>query len=562
MTSTKQVLLSTAAATIVVAAGGNISAQAADQMVRKAPPIQFVKVCDMYGNGFFVIPGTTLCLQIRGQVQLDNAYQPTSDALSMTQSKSGVAGQNIMLGGQQDHWGYEVTSKTRFDMRTETSMGTMRAYAELKLQLDAGAFQGPFLSNGGEIGAGNKSELYRAYLQFAGWTAGEIDSIWSLGAFKDGDILNVVNSDKASGWGVYYTWTPNGPGLPPVKGSAPVPDGWSVSFGAETPIKHVSKAQFGDATYADLNLAAGSTAGAGAVNLQQGPLVAPDVLVRLHYEADPTGKDPQANDQWGIGTFHASAVLHQISTIVNGEASLGTPGYVNLISTPNDAFGPANKDTGWAVQGYLKIFTPMFGGAKMGSLRASDSDSLSFNALYGVAALEYVGIGGTNGNLGAGDAYWAGGFARDDEDARWINRGNGTYYADKEKALAVNGQYHHILTDCTDPLHCWRMNLHANYVWATPGTITQNVDWTQGGLGKARKMALTADLIWGANVFGKSTPTSWEVGFEVQYLKVWQDLPCANNGNVGVCIAPTALPANISKDPSTYVGRVTITRDW
>ena len=84
--------------------------------------------------------------------------------------------------------------------------------------VDAGAFIGPVGPGSGETGAGNKSELYRGYLQWAGWTIGEADSIWSLGNFKDGDIANVVNTDKSSGWTVYYTWTPPGPGVPPVKG--------------------------------------------------------------------------------------------------------------------------------------------------------------------------------------------------------------------------------------------------------------------------------------------------------------------------------------------------------
>jgi hypothetical protein len=76
MTSTKRVLLGTAAATMAVAAGGNPSVQAAD-ILRKAPPIQYVRICDQYGAGFWQIPGSSICLQIRGQVQSDNDYQRT-----------------------------------------------------------------------------------------------------------------------------------------------------------------------------------------------------------------------------------------------------------------------------------------------------------------------------------------------------------------------------------------------------------------------------------------------------------------------------------------------------
>ena len=64
-------------------------------------------------------------------------------------------------------------------------MGTLRAYVELKIQLDAGVFNGHHGPGQGETGAGNKSELYRGYLQWAGWTIGEADSIWSLGSLQE-----------------------------------------------------------------------------------------------------------------------------------------------------------------------------------------------------------------------------------------------------------------------------------------------------------------------------------------------------------------------------------------
>jgi hypothetical protein len=51
---------------------------------------------------------------------------------------------------------------------------------------------------------------------------------------------------------------------------------------------------------------------------------------------------------------------------------------------------------------------------------------------------------------------------------------------------------------------------------------------------------------------------------EVQYRKLNQTLPCNNNGNVGtgVCIAPSAVPLGITKDPSNWVYRATITFDY
>ena len=572
MTSTRKMLLGTAAATIAVTGGVSTGAMAADAMLKKAPPIQYVRICDRYGYGFFQIPGSSICLQLRGQLQSDNDYQPTHDIVFLGSSKSGGAytptGQ---FANQQDHWGYEVTAKPRFDARTETSMGTLRAYVELKIQLDAGAFNAIIGPGQGETGAGNKSELYRGYLQWAGWTIGEADSIWSLGAFKNGDIADVQQTDKSSGWTVYYTWTPTGPGVPPVKGSAPVPDGWSFSVGADSPLKHISKPQFTSGyQYLFITGAGSPGVGPGGVAATTGPISIPDFLARLHYEADPPGMDDQHNDQFGIGYFHAAAAWHQITTIGTGGTGIVPAACLGVTC----AFGPAVHDTGWAVGSSIKFWVPMWAGTKLGSQRSSNADNIQFEVLYANGALEYGGIGGTMGSLGAGDAYWTGGLARDDTDARLVNNGAGGYFYDKEKDFVFNAQYHSILTDCTDPVHCLALTLAADYAWVTPGNITKATDWTQGGLGNARKTALTAELSWGTSRNGTTRPVFWRVDWEVQYLKVWQDLPCNNNGNVAVavCGAPTILAGaggtlgnplgSIAQNPDSWVFRTTITYDW
>ena len=61
----RTLLLGTAAA--IVAAGG---AQAADLAIA-VEPIDYVKVCDAFGEGYWYIPGTDTCLKIGGYVRLD-----------------------------------------------------------------------------------------------------------------------------------------------------------------------------------------------------------------------------------------------------------------------------------------------------------------------------------------------------------------------------------------------------------------------------------------------------------------------------------------------------------
>src|SRR5215468_9019279 len=68
MTAMKGLLLGTAAGLVAVA-----SAQAADLPV-KAKPVEYVKVCSLYGAGFFYVPGTDTCLKIGMYLRSDHAY--------------------------------------------------------------------------------------------------------------------------------------------------------------------------------------------------------------------------------------------------------------------------------------------------------------------------------------------------------------------------------------------------------------------------------------------------------------------------------------------------------
>ncbi len=67
----KSLLLGSAAAFAVV--GG---AQAADLSV--AEPVDYVRVCDAFGVGYWYIPGTDTCLKIGGYVQFDVKFHASS----------------------------------------------------------------------------------------------------------------------------------------------------------------------------------------------------------------------------------------------------------------------------------------------------------------------------------------------------------------------------------------------------------------------------------------------------------------------------------------------------
>lgn len=70
----KSLLLGSAAALAAVS-----GAQAADAIVAAEPePMEYVKVCDAYGDGYFYIPGTETCLKLSGFLRYETVYNFTA----------------------------------------------------------------------------------------------------------------------------------------------------------------------------------------------------------------------------------------------------------------------------------------------------------------------------------------------------------------------------------------------------------------------------------------------------------------------------------------------------
>ena len=68
MKMVKSLFLGSAAGLVAVA-----GAQAADLPV-KAKPVQYVKICSLYGAGFYYIPGTDTCIKLGGFVRAEENF--------------------------------------------------------------------------------------------------------------------------------------------------------------------------------------------------------------------------------------------------------------------------------------------------------------------------------------------------------------------------------------------------------------------------------------------------------------------------------------------------------
>ena len=68
MCSTRSVILASATSLLTLS-----GAQAADLPV-KAKAVEYVRICSLYGAGFFYIPGTDTCIKIGGYLRADTTF--------------------------------------------------------------------------------------------------------------------------------------------------------------------------------------------------------------------------------------------------------------------------------------------------------------------------------------------------------------------------------------------------------------------------------------------------------------------------------------------------------
>ena len=118
MTMIKSLILGSAAGLVALS-----GAQAADLPV-KAKAVEYVRICSLYGAGFFYIPGTDTCIKLGGYVRIDTTFN------------GGTYGQPAWSGdlGQQNRYRDYFSSRSRMaltvDTRTATEYGVVRTFGQ------------------------------------------------------------------------------------------------------------------------------------------------------------------------------------------------------------------------------------------------------------------------------------------------------------------------------------------------------------------------------------------------------------------------------------------------
>ena len=122
MNSVKTLLLGTAAGLVAVA-----GAQAADMPV-KAAPVQYVKICSLYGDGFYYIPGTDTCLKMGGYLRVQAEYNMGGGGVVVGDSAGGELSQGRFTRDLTNDINYRVRGAISWDVRQQTEYGTLRTY--------------------------------------------------------------------------------------------------------------------------------------------------------------------------------------------------------------------------------------------------------------------------------------------------------------------------------------------------------------------------------------------------------------------------------------------------
>src|SRR5215467_7315605 len=183
----KGLLLGSAAGLVAVS-----GTQAADLPV-KAKPVEYVRICSLYGEGYYYIPGSEICLKVGGYVRADYKWNAVG------------GGQVHYTGanGAQDRTVNPYSSRHRahfnFDSRTQTAYGTLRTYVAVHIE-------------NRDLNSVTVSPT-RAFIQWAGFTFGHTKSYTDVPGTPGGDSFRSlfqqqsISDTGANGTNqIAYTW--------------------------------------------------------------------------------------------------------------------------------------------------------------------------------------------------------------------------------------------------------------------------------------------------------------------------------------------------------------------
>ena len=292
MKMVKSLLLGSAAGLVAIA-----SAQAADLPV-KAKPVQYVKICSLYGAGFYYIPGTDICLKVGGWTRFEYGWGSNGSFAwgPFNGNVNNRATNNSVMRAR----GYITV-----DARSQTAYGTVRSYMAIGLsENDVGLNT-----------AANTFSANRAFIQWAGFTFGRAASFF--------DFYNVP---ATSYWGAFPASDTGDPGWMVAAYTAQFGGGFSATISAEQ--RRMT------------NLIGASNAATGVSGAGYGGLQTPDVVANLRID-----------QAWG--SAQVMGAMHQVNGLYYASPA-------SAVGASPTGGHPGDK-WGYAVGAGIKLNAPMIG---------------------------------------------------------------------------------------------------------------------------------------------------------------------------------------------------------
>jgi hypothetical protein len=293
MKMVKSLILGSAAGLLAMS-----GAQAADLPV-KAKAVEYVRICSLYGAGFFYIPGTDTCIKLGGYLRVDTTF---NGGIYDGPNWSGDAGQ---LNRYKNYYDSRSRMALTVDTRTATEYGVVRTFGQGDFQfstLGNNTLNPASVNQTSPVGGANLLDtpgggyvaVEYVFLQFAGFTFGKSSSAFAT------PWNGYPGNNTSFLLGGHDTVT----GVNNIQYTAQFGNGVSGTIGLDDPTV------FNRTTVANLSLPLTAT---GGVASAYGGVHAPDVVGNVRID-----------QAWGL--FQISGALHEVDGSYNVLNTTAAPG--------------------------------------------------------------------------------------------------------------------------------------------------------------------------------------------------------------------------------------------
>ncbi len=385
----------------MLVAGG---AHAAD-LPLKAKTVEYVRVCSLYGAGFWYIPGTDTCIKLGGYLRVDTTIN--GSGLQNNPAWSGDSGQGNRF---RDYFTGRARMSLTVDTRTATEYGVVRTFGGADFQFDTlgAATVNPAVLNSSfnstllyTPGGGYVAVEY-VLIQFAGFTFGKSASAFATpwqGYPGNNSSFLLGGHDSVTGVNnVQYT--------------AEFGSGVTGTIGLNDPTVYNRTSIFDLAT-------TGGLSAVGTMSSAYGGIYSPDIVGNI-----------RVDQAWGL--FQVSAAAHEVDASYNVLGAGAAPTALSEIS------GHPSTKWGGAVMTALQIRNIPTGPGDDFKIDASFAKGDTKNVIASSAASPSFAIFG-----GSGHAYQSIAFGATTDAVYLPSASGGDGALHLTEAFGVRGAFNH-----------------------------------------------------------------------------------------------------------------------